>query len=46
MAKRKSREEAWAPTHGVQQRPFHLKHGETVEGVMRWSRKSDARLGA
>lgn len=22
--------------HGVQQRAVHLKHGETVEGVMRW----------
>lgn len=36
MAKEITREEAWALLTEYNKEPFHLKHGETVEGVMRW----------
>lgn len=46
MAKEITREEAWALLTEYNKKPFHLKHGETVEGVMRWYAEKHARLGA
>ena len=41
-----SREAALAALKEYNKEPFHLKHGETVEGVMRWYVEKHARLGA
>lgn len=46
MAKEITREEAWALLTAYNKEPFHLKHGETVESVMRWYAEKHARLGA
>ena len=40
MAKEITREEAWALLTEYNKEPFHLKHGETVEGVMRPSKST------
>ena len=36
MAKTLTREEAWELLKEYNKEPFHLRHGETVEGVMRY----------
>ena len=36
MGKILTREEAWALLNEYNKEPFHLRHGETVEGVMRY----------
>ena len=36
MAKTLTREEAWTLLNEYNKEPFHLRHGETVEGVMRY----------
>ena len=36
MAKTLTREEAWKLLNEYNKEPFHLRHGETVEGVMRY----------
>ena len=46
MAQEITREEAGALLTEYHKEPVHLKHGETVEGVMRWYAEKHARLGA
>ena len=36
MSKVLTREEAWELLNEYNKEPFHLRHGETVEGVMRY----------
>ena len=36
MARTLTREEAWTLLNEYNKEPFHLRHGETVEGVMRY----------
>ena len=36
MGKVLTREEAWELLNEYNKEPFHLRHGETVEGVMRY----------
>ena len=37
MGKVLTREEAWELLNEYNKEPFHLRHGETVEGVMSWA---------
>ena len=46
MGKVLTREEAWELLNEYNKEPFHLRHGETVEGVMRYLAQEQCRSAA